>query len=321
MSSQAQQKPEDQTTNDPQDKDELTVSERFVGLVERQWNAELADGLEWTSYEKTLAQHTFLAVDAALRDAETKRLQRSDADRRTAYNWNNVDLEKLAFSTVHHVGLGVDALLPNHQAVVFYYNKHTSKYDAALQLGYAGKDYVARTAAVDPPLDIVYHLVHENDNFRPIWRSREQPGDSYEFTTPQPFSRGDVIGGFGYVIYDDDRKNRLYLVDMEDFRRAEDAAKTREFWGGDNRQGMQYKTVVRRVSSRIQLDPRKVNARCYAQVISDELHTVEDEMEAEMAGANQGDVIDITPPAPEPDGEDQPADSDADAGDDEGPGF
>lgn len=319
-----------QTKKQPDNEQDQAVEEsyavRFVAMVEREWQMQMADdsGLDWTTYEKTLAQHAFLKVDEALREAEQKRLERRDADQRTPFTWKNVNLEKLALNTVHCVGLGLDPILPNHVHPVFYWNRREGKYDCNLQRGYAGKDLCARTMTLDPPLDIVYQLVHANDKFKPLWRSPDRPGDAYDFETPHPFDRGEVIGGFGYIIYDDPRKNRLHLVPKKEFELAEKNAGTDKFWKGDNRERMLFKTVVNRVADKLQIDPRKVNSRSYAYVTDVELQTVDDEMADEMADeANQGDVIDITPPAEgeAPAAPDHAAAAGTGAGKDEGPGF
>lgn len=302
MSSQAKKKPDPEGDDQQTQAVQETYSARFVAEVERQWNSQMSDGLEWTSYEKALAQHTFLKVDEALRDADQRRLDQKNADKVTPYIWNNINVQKLALNTVHVVGLGLDPILPNHVHAVFYWNRRDGKYDCALQRGYAGKDLCARTMTLDPqPIDIVYHLVHERDKFVPVWRSDDQPGDRYIFETPEPFNRGQVIGGFGYVVYDDPRKNRLYLVPPEEFKLAEKVSKTDKFWKGDSRERMQYKTVVNRVADKLPIDPRKVNARSYAYVTGQEHETVDDEMTAEMAGAaNEGPIIDIVPEPPKP---------------------
>jgi recombination protein RecT len=264
-----------------------TTSERFVALVQRQFTAELGDTLAWTDYQKRLAQHLFLKVDAQLRYLESRRSN----DRQTPYTWANVNLQKLALDGVHRIGLGLDALIPNHISPVPYWNNSAKKYDVDLRIGYVGKDYCHRKFAVEEPVDIIYHLVHETDHFRPIMKSLANEVEGYEFEIRQPFDRGKVVGGFGYVMYADPKKNRLVLVSQRDFQKAEAAAGSREFWSDEKwRLEMMYKTVVHRTTSKIALDPTKVNAKSYAYVEAQERET---EVAEEMAMEANREVIDV----------------------------
>ena len=43
-----------------------TNSERFVAEIERQFIAEMGEGVKFTDYEKTLAQHLYVSTVTAL---------------------------------------------------------------------------------------------------------------------------------------------------------------------------------------------------------------------------------------------------------------
>src|SRR5208283_2032835 len=129
--------------------------------------------------------------------------------------------------------------------------------DLDLRVGYAGKDYYYRQMAVETPEDVVYQLVCENDKFIPKMRSIHNQIESYEFEITQPFKRGRVIGGFGYISYKDPKKNKLILVSEEEFEKSR-AHGNRDFWGTDDKPGewedrMQYKTVVTRTVTKLRL--------------------------------------------------------------------
>ena len=65
---------------------------------------------------------------------------------------------------------------------------------------------------------------------------------------------------------------------------------TQDFWGKDkSRQEMQFKTVVLRVTSRIPLDPARVNAPSYAYVQAQDGEAIE----AQVAAEANGKVIDV----------------------------
>jgi len=267
-------------------------SAKFVAAVERQFAAEMGSALAFTDYEKTLAQHLFLKVDVALKTLEAKRLDQN-ATQKAPFAWPNVNMTKLALDGVHRVNLGLDALIPNHISPIPYWNKRLEKYDLDLRVGYVGQDFCRRNLAVETPVDVIYELVFSTDKFRPIMRSLTNKVEGYEFEITTPFQRGDVIGGFGYIMYANPEQNRLVLVTERDFKRAEAAAGSADFWGANkSRQEMQFKTIVHRVTAKIPLDPRKVNAASYAYV---EAQETEGAAERDADANANGKVIDITP--------------------------
>ncbi len=259
-----------------------TVSERFVQTVQAQFVAEMGSALEFTPYERTLAQHMYLKVDAQIKTLAAKG---------TPIEWSKVNLQKLALDTVHRIGLGLDALIPNHIHPIPYLNSKTQKYDMDLRIGYVGEDYCHRKMALYEPLDVIYQLVHDTDKFKPIMKSLNNKVEGYEFEITNPFDRGKVIGGFGYIRYEDPKNNQLVLVTQRDFAKAKAGAKTMDFWGEAKfEQEMQFKTIVHRVANRIRLDPMKVNAQHFAYVKAQE----EDEaLEREIDENANKTVIDV----------------------------
>ncbi|RKD22577.1 hypothetical protein BEP19_09965 [Ammoniphilus oxalaticus] len=240
---------------------QATQSERFLASVQQQFAAEAGAPVAFTDYEKTLAQHLFLKVDNVLKDLETKRSN----DKQSSYTWNNVNMRKLALDAVHRVKLGLDALIPNHIHPVPYFNKREGKYDLDLRVGYVGEAYYRAQVAVDPPIDIVYELVYSNDHFKPIKKSFSNEVESYEFDVKNPFDRGEIIGGFGYLAFEDPKKNKLVIVTEDDFQKSRSAAQSKTFWDGHPAE-MRYKTLVHRVTEHLEVDPKKVNAASYAYV-------------------------------------------------------
>lgn len=249
--------------NDNENNNQLVVSQRFVKQVEQQFTAEMGSKLQFSDYEKTLAQHLFLKVDASLKEFENKRV--SSNSNRSPYTWDNINMSKLAIDAVHRVALGLDAIMPNHIHPVPYFNKKIKKYDLDLRIGYEGKDYYRREMAVDKPVDIVYELVHENDHFKPIKKSFKNEVEDYEFDIINPFDRGEIIGGFGYIIHENPKKNKLVIVTDKDFKKSQKYAQSDTFWK-DHPEKMKYKTLVHITLNELKVDPKKVNAKSYAYV-------------------------------------------------------
>lgn len=243
---------------------QATQSERFLNNVETQFAAEAGAPMAFTDYEKTLAQHLFLKVDNVLKDLETKRLNATNPYG-TAYEWKNVNMRKMALDSVHRVKLGLDALIPNHIHPVPYFNKREGKYDVDLRVGYVGEAYYRIENAVDTPIDVIYELVYETDEFIPIKKSHKNKVESYDFTIKNPFNRGAIIGGFGYIVYENEIKNELVLVTETDFEKSRKTAQSDAFWSKHPAE-MRFKTLVHRVTSKLKMDPKKINAASFAYV-------------------------------------------------------
>lgn len=257
-----------------------TVSERFVAEVEKQFLAEMGQGVQFNALERRLAQHMYLAVDQALKAAEEKRTKGWTAEKLAnalddprAFTWRHVDRQALAMDTVDRVSLGLDALMPGHLWPVPYFNNAKGLYDVDLRIGYIGRDYVTRRFALEEPIDVIYELVYSTDQFKALPRSATRDVEGYEFEITSPFDRGEIVGGFGYVTYQDPRKNRLILVTQRDFKRASDASKS-DFWA-KNSVEMHLKTIYHRVAGKIPLDPTKVNSSALAAMREDDRSEVE----------------------------------------------
>lgn len=273
-------------------KKDTAVSVRFVEEVEKQFGQEMGTDIVFSDHQKKLAQHLFLKTDSALKEFESKR-----NGSKTPYTWKNVNLNNLAIEAVHKVNLGLDALMKNHIHVIPYFNGKNKKYDMDLQTGFKGMLYIAQKYALNPPKKIVIELVHENDHFKPLKSNFERDVEDYEFEVDNPFNRGKVIGGFAYIQYEDSTKNELVILTEADFQKAKDAAPTKKVWDAWPEK-MRYKTIARRVSDKIDLDPEKVNAQ---SMIHEETAGVEAEANREIAENANSQTIDIDSEEAEPD--------------------
>jgi recombination protein RecT len=254
-----------------------------------------------------LAQHLFIQMDAALQALEKKRLDKGP-ENNPAITWANINMTRLAVDAMHRIDLGLDALIPNHISIIPYLNGRTKKYDVDLRIGYVGNDYYRRKMAVEAPVDIIYELVHEKDKLVVIKKSVKNDVEAYEFEIPEPFKRGKVTGGFGYIIFEDKTKNKLVLVSEDDFLKYKAKSKSDAFWGpwGDQ---MRYKTLVHRTTAKLQIDPDKVSP-AYAVVEAEEMalldkQTPEESLAEDVKNNANQEIIDI-PTEPEPKDEPTP---------------
>ena len=265
---------------------------RFTNLVINEFK-NLPGNLQLTNYQRELIQHLFIKIDDSLTDAEEKRI-RDGHTKKLPYVWSNINLNKLAIKAVDRIAMGLDALVPNHIHVVFYshYDKEGKviNYNAVLQIGYAGWDYIKRTIALNPPKNITYHLIHKNDakGFKPIMKSSSNKIEGYEFEITEPFNRGPVIGGFGYIEYEDPTMNKLVLVSEENFKLSQAKSKTPGFWKDYPNQMRMSKLVIRTTSDKnIPIDPKKASLS-YTRIREEAI------MEEIEENANR-EVIDMPP--------------------------
>lgn len=247
----------------------------IVSMIEREFKSFSGDIIQFSPEKKRLAQHLFAHADAKLNDLEMDRAEKKPGNLPVV--WKNVDMQKFALDAVHRIELGIDALIPNHLHVIPYFNGKSKKYTIDQRIGYVGKDYYRRRFAIHPPKDIIYRLVHKNDTFEPKYRSGSIPFDTYDFDTPTPFDRGPVIGGFGYIIFDDETKNKLIVVSEARFLKSMAKAGTDKFWKpwGDE---MRFKTLITIVTNELRVDPEKVSTSYFEVEKEDAETTIENDI-------------------------------------------
>mgnify|MGYP002801517327 CR=1 FL=1 len=258
------------------------ASERFTNQIMSQFQAEAGSPVQFTAYERALAQHLFLKVDSCLKEFEKKRRE-SGKESQAPFIWQNVNMRKLALDAVHRIQLGLDALIPAHIYPIPYFNGKEKLYDIDLRVGYRVELYFRRVSAVEMPQDVRLELVYSSDEFSPMMKSHDNNVEDYTFKIVNPFNRGNIIGGFAYISYKDPQKNKLVLVSEADFKKSCQAAKSQDFWSKYPAE-MRYKTLVHRAMSHLPIDPKKVNAPAFAAVESDSV-------EAEIDRNANGEAI------------------------------
>ncbi len=252
----------EQVKQEPRELVPTTQASKFVDRIMKEFSSDVGAPLALTQYEKTLAQHLYLKADSALKDLEARRLARGNDS--APIVWENVNIRKLAIDAAHRINLGLDALIPNHIHVIPYWNRKLEKYDIDLRIGYEGKLYYKMEAAIEKPIRIISELVYSNDEFQAFKFDMDNEREFYQFKITNPFDRGDFIGGFGYIMYEDPRLNVLVTVPKWEFDRAEKVG-NRDFWSGSSRTDMLKKTLMHRILNHLKPDPKKINTS-YAAV-------------------------------------------------------
>lgn len=270
------------TTSAAVEAPQANMSERFMQKVIHEFSGSVGE-FQITEYQRQLIQGYFIGVDRALKTAEAERVRKNENNRDHKYDnavpvtWANVNMADLALDVVHYARLGLDTMQANFITPIPYLNKKAGRYDINLMLGYNGIKYIAEKFALCPPKSVTIELVYSTDNFKPYKKGRDNDVESYDFEIKNPFDRGHIIGGFGYIEYDDPKKNELVLMSMKDIEKRKPEYASANFWGGKanewkngkkvevDKDGwldeMCRKTLIREVYSpkHILLDPRKVD--------------------------------------------------------------
>lgn len=293
-------------------KQQVSPSVRFANLVTKEYASVANTGLEMTESQKRLVQNYFIKTDRILESTEQRRLAKSEKYRDPVpVTWQNIDMNELALDCAHYSKLGLDPLQKNHLHIIPYKNRKTGKYDVVFMEGYVGKELIAHKYALDPPADVTCELVYANDKFKVHKKSSTNKVESYEFEiSDDPFERGEVKGGFGYIQFENPEKNKLVILSLKDILKRKGSGQGNvEFWGGEKdkwvngkKAGKEHvdgwfeemclKTVKRCVYDSIPIDPEKVDATfTYVKERQQDADRMQAEQEIEEK-SNKGDVVD-----------------------------
>jgi recombination protein RecT len=277
-------------------KPQKTNAERFNLTVQRLLEESTGHEMRMTEQQRRLVQNYFIGIDAALQKAEQKRTDKA----RPPYIWQNVDLQDLAVQVRDSMRLGLDMLIPNHVHAIPYLDERSGKYVVNLMTGYIGMTMLAIKYALDPPKNIIIELVRETDKFTVLKKSSSRNVEGYEFELTEMWNRGEIVGGFGYLEYDDPTKNRVILMSAKDLKKRKPKNASQNFWGTWENE-MMYKTLVRNVcnNTNVPRDPTKIDDAYNRQMLR-ELKYAElearDNIERASIDAEFIDITDDEPP-------------------------
>ena len=323
MATKPEEKTTDMTTTNaaPPAAPQGNNSERFTAMVMKQFGGAVG-APELTDFQKRLVQGYFIGIDRALKTAEDERVRKNykaQNPNELPVVWENVNLTDLALDVVHYARMGLDMMQDNHLFPIPYKNNKTNKYDVNLMPGYNGIRYIALKYAVEVPASVVTELVYSTDTFVPIKKSADNKVEGYQFTINQPFDRGEILGGFGYISYPDPTKNKLIIMSRHDIEKRKPAYASANFWGGKatewqtvdgKRQKVEVevegwldemclKTLVREVYSakHIQRDPKKIDDN-YQYMKLREAQIAQMQAQEEVDIYANGEIIDTSPTLP-----------------------
>lgn len=273
----------------------LSASERFTKKMIKEFGEDVSRDIKLSEHHRRLADGYFIIIDRALKDTEQRR---DDQSNPIKCNWDNINMDDLVRDVVTCARLGLDMTQKNHLFPIPHFNKHTKKYDITLMKGYNGLKYIAEKYAVEKPVNVVTELVYNSDKFKAIKKNHDNKIESYEFEITNPFDRGQIIGAFGYIEYEDCTKNKLVLMSIKDILKRKPDKASKNFWGdgkGESTAGwyeeMCMKTLKREIYSEkyIPCDPEKVDEN-YHNLRLQEIRRAQIEAQSEI-DANAAAVI------------------------------
>ncbi len=277
---------------------DATPSARFTEAVIKEFPTGLSDEpVELTSFQRKLIQNYFIKTDTVLKEAETKRLGKSEQYRDSVpVTWNNVNMNKLALDVVAYSSIGLDPLQKNHISPIPYKNNKTGKYDITLMEGFNGLELKARKYGYDVPDDVIFELKYSTDHFKSLKKNFKNKIEDYEFDIINDFNRGELEGGFYYMIFDDNpEKNKLVVLNRHQIEKRKPKYASAEFWGGErdvwksgqrtgekeNIEGweeeMFMKTLKRHCWGKINIDSEKIDEHLQ-RVLENEMQSADREV-------------------------------------------
>jgi recombination protein RecT len=212
----------------------LSPSEKFTQTVLKEFHNPGSEPLELTNFQRKLINNYFIKLDSVLIDSEVKRMSKSEQYRDPLpFSWGNVNLRKLSRDVVAYSMIGLDPLQKNHINPIPYKNGKTNKYDITFIEGFNGLEIKAKKYGFDAPDEVLFELKYSTDKFKSFKKNINNKIESYDFEIVDDFNRGELQGGFYYMMYENKEKNKLVVLNREQIEKRIPEYASAEFWGGE----------------------------------------------------------------------------------------
>ena len=266
-----------------EEKTKLTPAKQFSNMLAPAFETHF--GIVPTDNEISLMASYFFGIEKTIINSEGY------------YKMADVDTVQLKRDLIHYARLGYDC---NVNDMLSFMPRKDGKTGLVKMLpieGKAGLIYKADKFCDEEnkPIDYKVELVYSTDEFTMLKSDFDNVGDSYTFKITNPFNRGDLVGGFGYLIYKDKSKNKLLEMSISEIMRYKPEKASDKFWG-KWKEKMCIKTITKQLFKLVKLNPDKMS------MYSESLNVIEnsdmdmlamDVQDEIVENANNGDIIDI----------------------------
>jgi recombination protein RecT len=285
-------------------------SERFTNAVMKEFSSNNG-AVTLTSFQKKLCQNYFIKIDQTLKDAEKKRMAKTEQYRDALpLTWENVNMSKLAVDVIAYSSVELDPTQPNHINMIPYKNTANNKYDMGFVIGYNGMEIKAKKYGLDIPDSVVVELVYSTDKFKQIKKDIHNKVEGYTFEIVNDFNRGEIVGGFWYhSFFDTPEKNKLRVYSLKDIEKRKPKYASAEFWGGEKDKWengkkvgvekidgwfdeMAYKTISRAAYNSITIDSKKIDDN-YLAIIQKETEMADAKVQNEVLSEANKEPLDF----------------------------
>lgn len=174
-------------------------------------------------------------------------------------------------------------------------SKAGGKYRFTIQKGYMGRVFEAMKYAQGKVLSIDVHLVYENDEFTPHFRDANHPYDTFEYNPPKNcfVDRGNLVGGFAYISYENPAQNKLVVMSKADIDKRKAVAASQAIWNKWYEE-MATKTLYIAAAKAVPKDPSKIDSTYRASQVLDQEQADAETMQDIAVNQETGEVIDLT---------------------------
>ena len=285
----------------------ISPAKRFTEKVLRELPVNEEQKQNLSAFQRKIIDNYFVGIDLALKNAESRRYGNSYPE----YSWENINWDKLGIKVASYSEIGLDPMQDNHISFIPYWNKKLSLYDMNFTPGYNGLELKARKFGYDVPDDVIFELKYSTDKFKSIKRNFNNKIESYDFEITNDFDRGELEGGFYYMIYTDNpEKNKLVVMNRHQIEKRRPDNASPEFWGGEKdewkngqktgnkvevegwEEEMFLKTLKRHCWNSINIDSQKINDNLM-KVIETESQAVDRDIKNQITEGSNRRTIDI----------------------------
>jgi len=240
-----------------------------------------------TNHEKALAKYYF-NVSNNVFEIFNKKLKKD----MPAISWQNVEFQNFIKQMILRIKLGINPILPNMTNIIPYYNSTQKKYDLVFIDGYKGLEYMAKRFAINYPKNIIFELIYETDIFIVYKKDFENRVEKYKFEITNPLNRGEIVGAFYYMEYEDETKNKLVFFNLKQLEKRKPKYASVEFWGGEKDKWENGKIVGKEIVEgwKEEMYIKTLKRHCYNSFILDVNNMNKDDNEYIIISKNNNKV-------------------------------